>query len=128
MEQAGHGDRNEPNQDEITVSFFIKRLVLREDSEYLDHNCKQKWRKGLGVPITSSPLLSFISWRRAPSPQHSVRGDTGCQTPSWAHGEPGALEDHIGAPQDREQPHPRAQRGQLCAPQTEVIPRPTRGI
>lgn len=30
--------------------------------------------------------------------------------------------------QDQEQPHPRAQRGQLCALQTGVMPRPTRGI
>lgn len=125
MEQAGHGDRNEPNQDEITVSLFIKRLVLGEDSEYLNHNCKQKWRKGLGVPMTSSPLLS---WLRTPSPQNSTRGEAGCQTPSWAHGEPGTLEDQVGAPQDQEQPHPRAQRGQLCAPQTGVMPRPRRGI
>lgn len=77
MEQAGHRDRNEPNQDEITVSLFIKCLVLGEDSEYLNHNCKQKGRKGLGVSITSPPLLSR---RRAPSPQHSMKGDAGCQT------------------------------------------------
>ena len=57
MEQAGHRDRSEPNQDEITVSLFIKCLVLGEDSEYLNHNCKQKWRKGLGVSITSPPLF-----------------------------------------------------------------------
>ena len=57
MEQAGPRDRSDPNQDEITVSLFIKCLVLGEDSEYLNHNCKQKWRKGLGVSITSPPLF-----------------------------------------------------------------------
>lgn len=56
MEQAGHVDRNESNQDEISFP-FIKRLVLGEDSEYLNHNCKQKWRKGLGVPITPHRLF-----------------------------------------------------------------------
>lgn len=38
-------------------------------------------------------ILSLLSWLRAPSPQHSVREEAGCQTPSWAYGEPGALED-----------------------------------
>lgn len=53
---VGHGNRNEPNQ--MRSSFpFIKRLVLEEDSEYLSHNCKHKWMKGLGVPMTLSSLF-----------------------------------------------------------------------
>lgn len=51
------------------------------------------------APLHQPPSLS--SRLRAPSPQHSVRAEAGCQTPLGAHGEPGALGDQVGAPRPR---------------------------
>lgn len=77
-------------------------------------------------PLHHPPLLS---WLRAPSSQHSMRGEAGCQTPSWVHREPGALEDQVGAPcPGLRATVPRGSARSACAPQTGVMPRPTRSI
>lgn len=116
MQQAGHGDRNEPNQDEITVSFFIKRLVLREDSEYLDHNCKQKWRKGLGVPITSSPLLSFKLAEGPQSPAQRERRHRVSDTFVGPQGARGLGRSHWCPPGPRAATPQGSARLAVCSP------------
>lgn len=69
-EEAGHGEQ-ELTQPENVHSFpFIKYLVeWGQDSEYLNHNCKQKWKEGLGITMTSSP--PFSSGLSGPHPQHT---------------------------------------------------------
>lgn len=69
-EEAGHGEQ-ELTQPENVHSFpFIKYLVeWGQDSEYLNHNCKQKWKEGLVIPMTSfPPLFKWAEW--PPSPAH----------------------------------------------------------
>lgn len=86
---------------------FIKRLVLGEDSENLNHNCKQKWRKGLRVPVTHRP-----SFKLAEGPQflaqyeRKSRASDTFMSPQGA----GGLGRSGWQPQDlEEQPHPRTQ-------------------
>lgn len=67
MEQAGHGTGMNPTRQDHSFP-FIKRLVLGKDSENLNHNCKQKWRKGLGAPIIPSPTFKL-----AEGPQFSAQ-------------------------------------------------------
>lgn len=58
MEQAGHGTGMNPTRQDHSFP-YIKRLVLGKDSENLNHNCKQKWRRGLGAPIIPSPTFKL---------------------------------------------------------------------
>lgn len=77
-------------------------------------------------PLYHPPLLS---WLRAPSSQHSMRVEAGYQTPSWAHRELGALEDQVGAPcPGLRATVPQGSARSACAPQTGVMPRPTRSV
>lgn len=45
---------------------FYKMPNVGEDSEYLNHNCKQKWRKGAWSAYDSIP--PFLNWLRSPIP------------------------------------------------------------
>lgn len=64
---------------------FIKCLVLGDNSEHRNHNCKQKWRRAWS-PHYTSPSFKLAE---GPSSQHGTRGEAGHQTPSWTHREPG---------------------------------------
>lgn len=80
MEQAGHGTGMNPTRRDHSLP-FIKHLVLGKDSENLNHDCKQKWRKGPGAPITPSPLFKLAEGPQFPAQyeRRSRASDTGPQ-------------------------------------------------
>lgn len=65
-------------------------------------------------PLHITPLLS---WLRAPSSQHSMRGKAGHQTPSWVHRELGPWKIRLAAPSARGATTPQGSvRSAECSP------------
>lgn len=73
-------------------------------------------------------ILSLLSWLRAPSPQQCERRSRVSDTFLGLWGARGLGRLGWRTALRTEQPHPRAQRGQLCAPQIGIVPKPTRDI
>ena len=57
-----------------------------------------------------------------------MKGDAGCQTPLWAHGEPGALDDQVVTPPGVTATLSQGSARSAVHSPTGVLPRPIRGM